>query len=239
MQQQFPQPTGIDFILKTAFRYWSRTLLYQVAFSLLYFSVFLCSLFYFANFFGIFEQYLLLSEKLSEGFSAYQQGVQDLAKNPNFMKFQLAIMLTLTFLYPLNLGLFKIYRKLDLNEPLKLEDLFAGYSGINFFIYFGYFLFWFMVYSYAASTIILGIIWVFLTLFSAPLMFFMDKRIFETFSPNVQALKRFPMEIFVGVFVAVFFRYFGLFTILGAVFTFPFWNAMIYALYKRIFTEIR
>ena len=237
MQQNYPQKAGIDYILKEAFSYWNRTLIFQILFSLIYFSVLFLVLFYFATKFGIFEQYLALGDKLKEGMDAYKNGIKELAANPNFMKFQWVILGTLSFLFPLNLGLFKMFRKLDLGEKPELEDLFAGYSGANFFIYFGYFLFWFTIYSYFAPTIFLGILWVLITLFTAPLMFFMDKRIIETFGINFKALRMFPLEILIGFFVAVAFKYFGILTLIGAIFTFPFWNAMIYSLYRKIFTE--
>lgn len=238
MQNNYPQKAGIDYILKEAFSYWNRTLVFQILFSLVYFSVLFLVLFYFATKFGIFQQYLELSEKLKQGMDAYRQGVAEIAQNPNFMKFQWIVLGTLSFLFPLNLGLFKIFRKLDLAEKPEMEDLFAGYSGYNFFIYFGYFMFWFTIYTYLAPTIFLGILWILITLFTAPLMFFMDKRIIETFGLNYNALKLFPLEIIIGSFIAIAFKYFGIFTLFGAIFTFPFWNAMIYALYRKIFSEV-
>lgn len=233
------QKLGISDIIKDAFHFWSKTILYQILFSLLYFSILFIILYFFAIRYGILEQYILLSEKLKQGVEAYREGVQQMSENPNFFKFQAVIVFTLSFLFPLNLGLMKMFRKIDLKEKLVLEDLFAGYSGSNFFIYFGYYLFWFMVYTYALSTIFLGVAWVFITLFTAPLMFFNAKRIFESFSINLKALKLFPMPIFGAIIFTIIFKYGGLFSIVGAVFTFPFWNAIIYALYRKIFVEVK
>lgn len=222
-------------VIKEAFHFWSKTIWYQILFSLLTFSFLFITLYFFAARLGILEQYLLLSEKLKKGIEAYKQGVQEMTQDPAFFKFQLAIILSLSFLFPMNLGLLKMFRKIDLGEKIVLQDLFSGYSGVNFFIYFGYFLFWFTVYSYALSTIFLGIIWVFITLFSAPLMFFANKRIFDTFSLNIRAFRLFPFQIFAAVVFSVLFKYAGIFSLVGGIFTYPFWNAMIYALYKRIF----
>lgn len=229
------QKLGIGEMISDAFHFWSKTIWYQILFSLLHFSVLFIVLYFFAIRFGILEQYMMLSEKLKLGMDAYREGVQQMTENPNFFKFQIVIVFTLSFLFPLNLGLMKMFRKVDLKEKVLVEDLFAGYSGANFFIYLGYYLFWFTVYSYALSTIFLGIVWVFITLFTAPLMFFNNKRIFETFRINLKALRLFPLPIFVAVIFAVIFKYGGLLSIVGAVFTFPFWNAIIYSLYSKIF----
>ncbi|MHA6696739.1 hypothetical protein [Chryseobacterium sp. A301] len=238
MPQLYPQKPGIESILKQAFSYWSRTLLYQVLFSLITFSVYIVVGYYFAVKYGIMDHYLSLSARLSESMESYQQGVQEMTLLPNFMTFYWIMIATAVFLYPLNLGFFKMYRKMDLGEKPALQDLFAGYQGINFFIFTSYFLFWILIYLYTIPTVILGFAWVLLTLFTAPLMFFMSRKLFETIPLNFKGLKRYPLEIFVCCIVALLFKYIGLFTIVGAVFTYPFWNAMIYALYRRVFNEV-
>lgn len=238
MPQSYPQKPGIELILKQAFAYWSRTLIYQVLFSLITFSVYIVVGYYFAVKYGIMDHYLSLSARLSESVESYQQGVQEMIQLPNFMAFYWIMIATAVFLYPLNLGFFKMYRKMDLGEKPVLQDLFAGYQGINFFIFTSYFLFWILIYLYTIPTVILGIAWVLLTLFTAPLMFFMSRKLFQTIPLNFKALKRYPIEIFVGCIVAVLFKYIGVFTVVGAVFTFPIWNAIIYALYRRVFNEV-
>lgn len=239
MQTNYPQKKGIGFILSEAFAYWNRTLVYQILFSLIYFSVFFVVLFYFASRLGIMEQYIGLSEKLKQGMEVYRKGVQVIADNPNFLKFQIIWLLTMAFLFPLNLGLMKMFRKLDQGEKPAMEDLFAGYAGTNFFIYTSFFLFWSIIYVYTVPTIFLALIWVLVTLFCAPLMFFMDKRIPEAIALNFKALRLYPLEILVCTFVAFAFKYFGILTFIGAIFTLPFWNAVIYALYSKIFRELK
>lgn len=238
MQNKYPQKPGIDFILKQAFFYWNKTLLYQLIFSIIYFAIFFTAMFFFASRYGIWEMNQELSEALRQGTQAYLEKITQISATENYQKFSYGILGTIIFLYPLNLGFFQIFRKIDLNEKVEPGDLFAGYSGFNFFKYIGYFIFWIFTYLLAAQTIILGIVWVFITIFVSPLMFFTDKRIFESISLNFRALKMFFIEIFVCVLVAFFFKYagFALFFI-GGLFTFPFWNAMIYSLYKIIFSE--
>lgn len=237
MQQNYPPKAGIDALLKTAFSYWRRTLLMQLFFSLVYFSVLFLVFIYFSQSLGILEQYQDLVANYAGDFSQYQKEAQKLAASDNYITFFWIMIGVKVFLYPLNLGFFKIYRKLDLKEKIEISDIFAGYSGINFFIYIGYALFWTFTYLFALQTIILAVVWVFLTLFTAPLMFFMNKRIFETISLNIKALKMYFVEILVCILIAFLFKYIGVFSVLGALFTFPFMNAMIYALYKIIFNE--
>ncbi len=239
MTQQYPQKSGIETIVKNAFSYWSKTLIYQILFSLVYLSIFLSIAIYAMNHYGIIDDYMALGEKLQVSQDAYLQGAQELAKKPEFQTFYFIMLGTMMFLYPLNMGFYKIYRKIDLGEKYDISDLFAGYRGINFFIYTSYYLFWMVVFSYTMQTIFLGIVWVFITLFSAPLMFFMNKTIFQSISLNFKALKSHFLEIFVCFLVAVIFKYIGVISIVGLVFTFPFVNAMIYALYRNIFNEDR
>ncbi|ASK31112.1 hypothetical protein CEY12_13790 [Chryseobacterium sp. T16E-39] len=238
MENKYPQKPGIDFILKQAFFYWNKTLIFQLMFSIIYFAIFFTGMFFFASRFGIWEQNQELAEAFKLGTKAYMEKVAAISATKEYQNFSYAILGTIVFLYPLNLGLFQIFRKMDLNEKIEIGDLFVGYNGINFFKYVSYFLFWFFVYLLTAQTIILGIVWVLVTVFVAPLMFFTDKRIFEAITLNFKALKMYFVEIMVCVIVAFIFRYvgFALFLV-GGLFTFPFWNAIIYSLYKTVFSE--
>lgn len=238
MQNKYPQKPGIDFILKQAFFYWNKTLIYQLMFSIIYFAIFLTSFSFFASKYGIWEMNQEFMEAFKIGTNEYLAKVSELTQTDNYQKFTFGIFATSIFLFPLNLGFFQIFKKMDLKEKIVLGDLFAGYNGLNFFKYIGYYIFWFFTYLLVAQTIILAVVWVFITIFVAPLMFFTDKRIFEAISLNFKALKMYFIEIFVCIIVATFFKYlgFGLFLV-GGLFTFPFWNAMIYSLYKTVFAE--
>ncbi|WP_027378747.1 hypothetical protein [Chryseobacterium daeguense] len=240
MQNKYPQKPGLDFILKQAFFYWNKTLMYQLIFSIIYFAIFFTSIFFFASRYGILEQQQELMEAFKVSTQAYLAKANELGQSENSQYFSYAFLGTLVFLYPLNLGFFQIFRKIDLNEEIRLGDLFVGYNGFNFFKYLGYYLFWFMVYIMVLRTVILPVVLVCATLFVAPIMFFMNKTIFESISLNFKALKMYFLEIVVCVMVSVLFKYIG-FAIffIGGLFTFPFWNAMIYSLYKTIFSEKR
>ncbi|MFC6269663.1 hypothetical protein [Frigoriflavimonas asaccharolytica] len=228
---------GADEILRKAFKYWSKTLVYQLIFSLVYLSILLFVLTYFATDYGLLDQYISAISKANEDVVVYQNEVNKIAENPNFISFYYIILGTLVFLYPLNIGFFQIYRKMDLGEKTELKDLFVGYLGINFFKFISFYLFWFIIFSYTAPTIILGLMWILITLFTGPLMFFMNKRIFETFSLNFHAIRKYPMIIFVGLLVAFIFKIVGSLLLLPLLFVLPFSNAMIYTLYSQIFHE--
>ncbi len=188
--------------------------------------------------YGITGQYMEAAKYLKDGAEVYLAEISKLNVTDGFQKFSLWITGTIIFLYPLNIGFYQIYRKMDLGEKPELADLLVGYNGLNFFKYIGYFIFWYLIFVYTFQTIILAAIWICVTVLVAPVMFFMNKRIFEAIALNFKALKMYFIEILVCVMVAIFFKYIGfaLFFV-GALFTFPFWNAMIYSLYKTIFPE--
>ncbi|GEN75460.1 hypothetical protein [Chryseobacterium hagamense] len=238
MDSKYPQKPGLDFILKQAFFYWNKTLVFQLMFSIMYFGIFLTVFFMCDMKYGIIGEFNEVGKYMQDGMKAYMEQLNKLVATENYQSFSLWIMGTTIFLYPLNLGFFQIYRKMDAGEKPELSDLFAGYSGLNFFRYVSYYIFWYFIYRFTFPTIILAIAWVSITIFVAPMMFFMNKTIFESLSLSFKAMKVYFLEIIVCVMVAVIFKYIG-FALLfvGGLFTFPFWNAVIYSLYKTIFSE--
>lgn len=238
MEQDYPQKTGIDKILKEAFSYWNQTLMYNIIFSLIYFSVSFIVLYYFGMKYGLLQKFEDIFPLALKNPTAYRTAAQEIMQTGEAMKFSYVLLAVFAFLYPLNLGLMKMFRKIDLKQKINFEDLFAGYNGTNFFIYASFFLFWYIIFEYAKLLVIPAVLWVLVTLFCAPLMFFMDKRIMESIQLTIKALRGNFITVFVCVLVAILFRYIGIFSIIGALFTFPFWNAMIYAMYKNFFREM-
>lgn len=238
MEQDYPQKTGIDKILKEAFSYWNQTLMYNIIFSLIYFSVSFIVLYYFGMKYGLLQKFEDIFPLALKNPTAYRTAAQEIMQTGEAMKFSYVLLAVFAFLYPLNLGLMKMFRKIDLKEKINFKDLFAGYNGTNFFIYASFFLFWYIIFEYAKLLVIPAVLWVLVTLFCAPLMFFMDKRIMESIQLTIKALRGNFITVFVCVLVAILFRYIGIFSIIGALFTFPFWNAMIYAMYKNFFREM-
>lgn len=242
MQQQYPQKPGLDFILKKAFSYWSQTIGLQIMFSIVYFGIFLTVLYYFGLKYNILQDletaFLDYQKVGPKGLQDFQTTIATIKDGENYQYFMLGLIGARIFLYPLNIGFFQIYKKIDLKEEVGVSDLFAGYNGINFFKFISFFIFWVFFYSAVAQTIVLPFVWVMITIFAAPLMFFENKRIFEIVAIGWKALKTNFLEIFVCVLVALIFCYAGFIVFfIGILFTFPFWNAMIYSLYSSIFTE--
>ena len=238
MDSKYPQKPGLDFILKQAFFYWNKTLVFQLMFSIMYFGIFLTVLFMCDMKYGIMGEFSEVGKYMQDGVKVYAEQLNKLVATDNYQNFSLWIMGTTIFLYPLNLGFFQIYRKMDIGEKPELSDLFAGYNGLNFFRYISYYIFWYFIYRFTFPTIIFAVVWVCITMFVAPMMFFMNKTIFESLSLSFKALKVYFLEIIVCAMVAVIFKYIGFALFLvGGLFTFPFWNAIIYSLYKTIFSE--
>ncbi|MFP3636975.1 hypothetical protein, partial [Bacillus sp. SIMBA_033] len=94
---------------------------------------FFTSMFLFGSKYGIWEQSQEMGEALKLGTKAYLEKAAAVSATENYQMFTLAIWGTTAFLYPLNLGMFQIFRKLDLQEKIVLGDLFVGYNGLNFF----------------------------------------------------------------------------------------------------------
>ena len=238
MDKNYPQKVSIQEILKTAFSYWNRTLFYQIAFSLLYFSMFFLGYFFLFKYFGLWDEMMQHSELLKTDFVAFNKKMEEVSKLPQTQSFLLGIFFLFAFLNPLNVGFYKIYRKIDLKEAISLNDLFAGYIGYAFFKFFGFYLFWMIIFSYANSFLLLGLVWVLLTIFSVPLMFFMNVNTIEGIKLTVKGLKKDFTTIFISVLIAALFSFSGLLLFgFGFLLTFPFWHAMIYTLYQQFFKE--
>ena len=239
MENNTLQKPGIQEILKTAFGYWNKTLLYQLVYSLLYFSLFFLGYFYLFKHFGLWDEFSKYSELVRTDIPAFNKKMEEIARLPQARNFSLAFFFLLALINPLNVGLYKIYRKLDLKEPISMNDLFAGYLGFDFFKFFGFYLFWIIIFTYANALLILGLVWIFVTLFSIPLMFFQSVNTFEGINLTVKGLRKNFGTIITGVFVAMLFSFSGLLLFgFGFLFTFPFWNAMIYTLYQSIYKEV-
>ena len=239
MENNTLQKPGIQGILKTAFGYWNKTLLYQLVYSLLYFSLFFLGYFYLFKYFGLWDEFSKYSELVRTDIPAFNKKMEEIARLPQARNFSLAFFFLLALINPLNVGLYKIYRKLDLKEPISMNDLFAGYLGFDFFKFFGFYLFWIIIFTYANALLILGLVWIFVTLFSIPLMFFQSVNTFEGINLTVKGLRKNFGTIITGVLVAMLFSFSGLLLFgFGFLFTFPFWNAMIYTLYQSIYKEV-
>lgn len=239
MENIAPIKAGTQQILKIAFEYWVKSLRFQLFYSLLYFALFFLGYIYLFKYFGLWDEFSKYSDLVRTDIPAFNKKMEEIARLPQARNFGLAFFFLLALINPLNVGLYKIFRKIDLKEPVVMNDLFAGYLGYDFFKFFGFYLFWIIIFTYANALMLLGLVWVFVTLFSIPLMFFMQVNTFEGISLTVKGLKKNLGTVIICIAVAVLFSLSGLLLFgVGFLLTFPFWNAMIYTLYQYIYKEI-
>lgn len=238
--QNYQQPeNGLSFILRQAFFYWNKALLYHLVFSLLYFTLFMAGYFYLVQYFGLWDEFMKYRDLVQTDLPAFNKKMEEIAKTPQAANFTLAFFGLIALLNPLNVGLYKIYRKIELKEPVFFNDLFAGYQGSDFFSFVGFYLFWMIIFTYANAFLFLGVAWIFLTLFCVPLMFFLNVKIFKAIGLTWQVLRYNFSTVVIAMVVALLFSLSGILLCgIGFVLTFPFFNSMIYVLYRYLYKEV-
>ncbi|MGV4414906.1 hypothetical protein [Chryseobacterium sp. T1] len=235
-----PNKLDLSQLFKSAFAYWSATLRYQLLFTIFYFSVMIIFLVFVYNYLGLYEKVNSFAPLLTTDFPAYQKKLEELGRTEEFKLFTMAFVLIKALVFPLNIGLLQIYRKIDLQEEVSINDLFTGYLGFNFLKFAGYGLFASSIYLIAFSLFPLNFIWILLSFFVSPLMLFANQGIFPALQLNFAALRKNFSTILLCTIVSILFSYSGILMFgIGIVLTFPFWNAMIYALYQQLFNEIK
>lgn len=233
-----PKKTAIsaDQILKKALFYWKSTLGFQLMVTVLYFSVTLIAgmqlaHYYFGNQLQGFTPELLQKPELFVG------QMNALMASENGQYFQIVFPLIKAAMFPLGIGLFKVYSLLDENKTPTFSDLLEGYNGSNFFKFWGYSIFWTVVFQLGMSLFLIpGILWVMATLFVGPLLFFTPIRMIEAINISAKVVKANWPVILPCALVGCLFSYSGLFVFfVGFLFTYPFWMAVIYTLFKKYF----
>ncbi|WP_417427681.1 hypothetical protein [Halpernia sp.] len=238
MENRPTRKSSIEEILRKSINYWALTLNIQIIFSVLYFSIIFLVAYYFFKYYGLQPEFLRLIKLSETNIPAAQEGIIKWAENPNFATFVIVFVIIKAVMFPLNIGIFHIYRKIDEKIPFNISDLYEGYRGFNFFKFLGFAIFWGFINLYAGAFKPLVLVWILITIFSAPLMFFKNVTIFETIRLTIKALKLDFPTIFICCFLAFLFSYFGIiFFFVGILITFPFWNAVIYTMYCKYFRE--
>ncbi|SDE50580.1 hypothetical protein [Riemerella columbipharyngis] len=227
---------SMEAVIGNAFRYWYKTIFFQLIFSLIYsimLFIFISTAIKMLGLEETFHKFTLAVTKNSNP-EAIAKKLERLLESQEVQYLMFFIIFIKALLYPLNIGFFRIYNNMDLGIRPRVSDLFEGFRGNNFPIFFGYYLFWIVV-SSLISYVNLGFVWVFFTFLISPILFFQKCGIIKAFKVNIQFLKiDFPM-VLVGVLISLLFSYCGLlFFGIGLLLTFPFWNAMIYAVYKNM-----
>lgn len=222
-------------IISEAYNYWMRTLPLQFLFGVIYFAVILFSAAYAFRYYGLFDEVNKFAPLMSTDFTAYLVKFGELMKTENAINFSMVIMIIKAVIFPLNIGFLKIYRKIDLGETPTMGDLFAGFQGFSFFVYALYFLAWTSINNYFLIFPPLSLLWIAITLFVPALIFFKNLNFVKAISIGFNIFKNNFVVITLACLVAILFSYAGiLMFLLGIVITFPFWNAMIFVLYKHL-----
>ena len=223
-------------ILKKAFYYWKSTLIFQFVVTVLYFSVTLIAGIQLAHYyFG--NQLNGFSPNLFQNPEVFVAKMNAIMASENGQYFQIVFPLIKAAMFPLGVGLFRIYKIIDEQKTPSFSDLLEGYRGANFFKLWGYSIFWTVVFQIGMSLFIVpGILWIMATLFVGPLLFFTPMRMMEAINISFKVVKANFVVIFPCAFVAFLFSYAGLMVFfIGFLFTYPFWNAVIYTLFKKYF----
>jgi len=225
-------------LLQEALEYWRKTIVFQVVFSLFYFGLFFILMMFVFNYYGITEQINELKPYINGDISELESRYIEIIQTQNFRSASLWMVVVTSLLWPLNLGLLKIYEKIDRNESIFLQDLFVGYEGKDFFKFLGFAFLWNAIYFLSKSLIFLAPVWVFLTLFSGPLLFLGKQNLGNAVRLSVQAVGT-NIGLSLGfLFIGFLMSYSGiLLCFVGILFTFSFWNALLYVGYKNIFVE--
>ncbi|MDL1913926.1 MAG: hypothetical protein FDW93_05295 [Bergeyella sp.] len=223
-------------VLDETFFYAKKNWAFHVFFSLIYLSVYFSVTFYFAYRYGVIEEISSLMKNI-EPISVLIERVALLGTQENIKTFSLIVFALQAFLFPLHVGLFKIYKKTDLKETIGPSDLFSGYSGVNFFIFVSYFILWKFMMDLSFLFFPLAFLWILFTLLATPLMFFKNLSSFRAISLSFKATIRHIFLLFLAFILSLFFRYAGFLLFVFGLFTYPVIITTIYVLYKKIFEE--
>lgn len=227
---------SLEEILNKSFFYWKSTLGFQFIITVLYFGIILLTLIQLSQYyFGdtVYEY----SQKFLENPKLYMEKINAMMLTENGGYFQMIMALVKAAMFPLNIGLFKIYGLIDEKKTPQLSDVLDGYSGSNFFKFWGYSIFFNVVLQVGVALFFVpGLIWILVTLFVSPLLYFTPMRMIEAIQLSAKVVFANLAIILPCVLVAVLFKYSGLVVFfIGYLFTFPFWNAIIYTLFKKFF----
>lgn len=227
---------SLDYVIKQSFKYWSSTLFYQLVFTFIYFSTLLIMGRFLMEYYEISPKISSISPLMYTDPDAFTVKFQEILLSENFKYFSMMIILATAIIFPLNIGFFKIYHQIDEKKEVNINDLFVGFSGSNFFKFFGYYLLWGGIYFYLKPLIIPGFLWIVFTIFVAPLLYFTPMNLTEAMKISFKVVASNFFVIAACSVLAIIFSYSGLFVFFfGFLLTFPFWNAIIYTLFKSYF----
>lgn len=231
------QKPEIGKIVSEAYQYWMRTLPFQLLFSVLYFTIFMFSAMYAFRYYGLFEEVMKIQDLFYSDSRAFFNKYSEIMQTENARSFAMVVMVIKSVIFPLNIGFLKIYRKLDLGEQPQISDLFAGFQGNYFFLFVLYALAWNVINNYL---LIFTIIWIPMLLMIPSLIFFRNYSVFQAFKKSVQIFRAHAFLMIIATLASIVISYSGLVMFFFGIFiTFPFWNAVIYVLYKNLAADFQ
>ena len=160
-------------IFSEAFDYWKSVMRFNLAFSMVYFGLFMLLTYGLANYLGVWEKFMEIRSVTD--MQAYVKKLNELVRSKDVILFSLLSVFCSGLAFPLHIGFFKIFKKIDNKEEPVLGDLFEGYQGANFIKYAVYYILWMMIYRFMSQLVFPAPLWVMLTLFVPPLMYFRNE----------------------------------------------------------------
>lgn len=231
-----PKPE-IGKILTEAYQYWMRTLPFQLMFTVIYFSIYMFAAMYAFRYYGLFEEIQKFQNLFYSDSTAFLTKYAELMQTENAVNFSIAVLIIKSVIYPLNIGFLKIYRKLDIGEPLELSDLFAGFRGYHFIIFVAFALIWNFINNYL---FILSLVWMPMFLLVPALIFFKNYNFFDAFKLSFEVFKKHTLLLLGVALVSIIISFSGIIVFFFGLFmTFPFWNAANYVLYKHLIADFQ
>lgn len=228
---------SLDEVVNQSFKYWKATLPFQFLVTVLYFGIIFISGYQLFQYYFGDKMHIFTPELLRKPIE-FQNKIAELLKTENGSYFQIVMSLLKASLFPLFIGFFKIYSLMDEGKKPQISDILDGYNGSNFFKFWGYAIFWNVIFSFGMSFFFIpGIFWVFITILVGPLLYFTPMRMLEAINLSAKvALANWAIVLPCAI-IAFLFSYSGfLLFFVGFLFTYPFWNAIIYTLFKRFFS---
>lgn len=223
-------------VISEAFGLWKSVMRYNLMFSLLYFGLLMVFVNTILVHEGILDKMMAIIPMVQKNPEVFVNRMELLFNTEEFANASLMIIICKGLIYPLHIGLIKIYRKVESKEEILVKDIFEGYSGVNFFKFTSYYIAWVMIFNFAQQLLIVpGVLWIMLTMLVPLLIYFKREPMGMALLWNFKLVKDNFGLFLVCVLVAVLFSYAGgILFLIGYLLTFPFWNSIIYVLYKHV-----
>ena len=227
----------LDEVINQSFKYWKATLSFQFVVTFLYFGIIFISGFQLVQYYFGDKLYIFTPELLQDPIK-FNLKIRELLATENGSYFQIVLSLLKASLFPLFIGLFRVYTLIDEGKKPNLSEVLDGYKGSNFFKLWGYAIFWNVIFSLGMSFFFIpGVLWVFLTVFVGPLLYFTPMRMLEAINISAKVAWANWKIVLPCAIIAFLFSYSGFILFFVAfLFTYPFWNAIIYTLFKKFFS---